>query len=469
MKVIALAGQRGAGTALTLEMLRALCGNELRLCAADAAECCRADLCRRAGAFERAGYALQLRELREDEASPAAFDSSIVQLREPSLRALAAYGADLDGRPHAIERLEAFLSAQAFRTVLFHRRWSAEPRVHWLRYEALLTAPRETLGGLLPVLNLVPDDAGLARAEEAARSAPDRAVETEQALVSSPYFIAEAFAEYATLLADAVDYLGYPLWTEGKAAAGRVNALFRARQAQAQADWARVQALLAPLLASAPVDPEIRLMLAEALLQSGREIEGRRAVEAALRVKPDFAQAYLLLAAHDFKIGLTSEARAMLSAAMSQKGARETVRRFLIDTGADAQFLRELPDDTRFPLGRDAVIAGFRWILGRTPENEDVIDAHRVLHSDYDLRSALLRCDEFQAFFRRLEEGVRPDAGGAPPSRDQVLAALFWVLDRQPASREEVESLLKLPSTGQMRLQLMETEEFRTALAQISA
>ena len=468
MKVIALGSQRGAGMALTLEMLRALCGSELRLCAVGSADCCRSDLCRRQAEFESVGYVLQVRELREDETSPAAFDASIVQIREPSLHALALYGAELGGRAHTVEGLEAFLSAHAFRTVHFHRRWNSEPRAHWLRYEDLLKAPRDTIGALLPVLSVIPGDNELARAIDVARAADDRLLDVPQAFETSPYFVSEAFEEYAGLIADAADYLGYPPWTGRRAPAGPITTLFRVRQAKAQGDWASVEALLDPFIASRSVDPEIRLILAEALLRSGHEMEGRRMIEAILQVRPDYADAYLVLAARNYELGLTSEGRLFLDHVMARNGGKERVRQFLKDAGIDAKLLGDSSAAAQFPLGRDSVIAGFSWILGREPESEHVIDVHRVLNDDYELRDALLHSEEFRGFFRRLAEGEYVEASGPAPGRDTVLAALFWILGRPPSSREEVDGLLQAPTQGELRLWLIQSEEFRSAFAAIS-
>lgn len=50
---------------------------------------------------------------------------------------------------------------------------------------------------------------------------------------------------------------------------------------------------------------------------------------------------------------------------------------------------------TNGQLTREDVNDGFRWILGRLPESEAVVDQHMLLRSVADLRSALLRSAEF--------------------------------------------------------------------------
>lgn len=46
-------------------------------------------------------------------------------------------------------------------------------------------------------------------------------------------------------------------------------------------------------------------------------------------------------------------------------------------------------------LSRQNVINGFRWILGREPESESVIEAHRHLGTMHELRWVLLNSEEF--------------------------------------------------------------------------
>jgi len=454
-----------------MTMLRGLCGDALRLCGEGAGGCCRAPLCRRQTEFERAGYALQLRVLDESELAPPTADASVVVLREPALRALAQYTQQTRLADHSVERLQAFLSHDAFESVMFHRRWASEPRLHRMRSEDFFAKAAETMGTLLPVLGVCADDDGFARAEAAARAATPLTFEAvPQALEASPYFVLQPFEEYAQLLAEAIDYLSYPLWTARKPAIGTVATLSQAWRARAHGDWAGVQALLAPFTAAHAVAPQIRLMLAEAMLENGREVEGRRLVEAVLKIAPDDAEAHLLLAAHSYRLGLTREARGILREAMTHPGSAERVRRYLADSQVDPPLLQEFsvvpPPPPPPPLGRESVIQGFRWILGRMPESEEVIDAHRVLHDDYALRQALLRSEEFQNFHRRLIEGDRPDgADSPPPDRDQMLNALFWILARPLQSREEGERLLSAPSAADLRLRLIESAEFAAEYA----
>jgi FkbM family methyltransferase len=55
------------------------------------------------------------------------------------------------------------------------------------------------------------------------------------------------------------------------------------------------------------------------------------------------------------------------------------------------------------PVSRDEVIAIYRWVLGRDPENEDVIRLHQRAASAEELRLNALRSAEFAAQAARLD------------------------------------------------------------------
>jgi FkbM family methyltransferase len=63
-------------------------------------------------------------------------------------------------------------------------------------------------------------------------------------------------------------------------------------------------------------------------------------------------------------------------------------------------------------LSRQDVIAGFRWILGRDPESEEVVTQHMSLGTMADLRRALLQSEEFgnSTAMSVPHAGYQPDA-----------------------------------------------------------
>ncbi len=457
-------------------MLRAALGDALRVCdyGVDTG-CCNAGPCRRWSEFDRAGYRLLL--LKSAGGAPlaplAAGDPALVQIREPVLRALALYGRHLgrEGRRHSIELLQSWLSAEAAGIVDFHRTWMAEaPRRAVLRFEDLLRTPRESVEAVLSAAGIAADDAALARAAEESGRWADRTTEISlKALEADAHFVRPLFAEFMNLLADEVDYLGYPAWTDRKPASGPVTTLYRARRAQLEGNFEQVLSILTPFVAVNAVESETRAMLGEALLETGRDVEGRRALETLFKTQPDFFEGHAILARHAYRLGLTTEGRGILREALSRRGGAGWARAFLETSGIDSDLLAEFPGRAEPAIGRDTVVAGFIWILGREPESEAVIDAHRGLHDDDDLRLSLLRSQEFREFHERFEAGgENPSGPDEPVRREDVLLALRWILGRPLRSRDEADAFLEAPSRAALRLKLVGADEFRHAYEHVT-
>jgi hypothetical protein len=475
VKTVFFVHQAGAGEHDVEPLLRAALGDTLRVCAfRRGAGCCGAIPCRRASEFDRAGYRLHLVENAEGTSLTASGEAALVLLREPTLRALALYGRELGdrGRHHSIELLQAWLSVDAIRTVDFHKAWGSDaPRRSIVRYEALARSPRETFEGVLIDIGLPLDDDALARMTAEAERRTNGALDVSlAALEADSNFIRSLFAEYMNLLMEEAAYLGYPAWTEIKTASGPVTTLYRARRARRDGNFEEVVALLTPFVAIHAVEPEIRVLLAEALLETGRELEGRRALDIVFKAQPEHFEAHAVLARHAYRQGLATEGRAILREAMARRGGAAWTRTFLAGSKLDTDLLGEFAGHAEPPVHRGAVIDGFSWILGREPESEAVIEGHRRLHDDDDLRNSLLRSEEFRHFHTRFEAGEEgvPAEASAPPSREDVLAALHWLLGRPLRSREEADALLTSHSREELRLMLVGGDEFRAAYGHVT-
>ncbi|HWA89244.1 MAG TPA: tetratricopeptide repeat protein [Rhizomicrobium sp.] len=465
MKTVFSIYQPGSGEHLAIEMLRAALGDELRVCNPGREPDCCSAAAKRLSEFERAGYRLCVQRCIDDGTLelPRSGELVLMQTRKPVPRALDRYGRDLaqSGREHSVELLQSWLACDALHTVDYWRKWSAAPRRFVLQAERLLDAPRETLEALLSDLAIDVDDAALARAAEVAAQMQAAAPRDPD---SDPHYMRSYFAEFAALIADEAAGCGYPANGERKAAPGPVTTIYRARRALAERDYEAVLAILTPFVAVNAVEPDVRAMLGEALLETGREVEGRRALELALKARPDDFDAFAVLARHAYGLGLATEARGTLREAMTRRGGAERVRRFLEKSRLDAELLREFPAlDDEPAVSRDAVVAGFTWILGRQPESDAVIEGHRRLHDDDDLRLSLLRSHEFRDFHDRFEAGEEhAPADGEPPTREDMLQALRWLLGRPLRSREEAEALLAEPTRAALRLKLVVGDEFKS-------
>jgi len=460
VKTLFLVYQLATGEELET-VLRSALGDTLRVCEFRVdADCCGSSSCRRASEFDRAGYRLFVQRAADDGSLELARngDLTVVQLREPTRRALDLHHRNLaqSGRAPSAEALQSFLANEAVRTVDFWRKWnpSAGPRRFVLRTEALATSPRETLDELLSEAGIPPVEGDVAPARDIADS-------SLRAFEADPDFLRPFFAEYMDLLAEEADYLGYPPWQDRKPASGPVTTIYRARRALAEGRFDEVISGLGAFLAVNGDQPEARAMLGQALLEAGREVEGRRALDGLLKSHPDHFDAYAILARHAHRLGLTIELRGILREAMARRCGPEWVRCFLLKNKIESDLARELPPVHEPPVGRQSVIAGFTWILGRKPESDATIEGHRQLHDDDELRTTLLRSQEFREFRERFEAGLETaPEGGEGVAREDLLQALRWLLGRPLRSRAEADDLLGAPSPGALRFGLLGGEEF---------
>lgn len=459
MRTIFFIYQRAAGEQLAEDALRAAFGDTLRIASLDdQAES------KRASEFDRAGYRIFLRKGVDDSSLdvPKAAGPIMVLLREPTARALEGYRRDLAarGRAHSIEALQAYLANDAIATVDFWRKWSAAPRSIVLRGEDLATNARETLEAVFTAAGVQADETALARAVESA-SAGGQSEVSLRTLEADPDFLRPYFAEYMNLLADEADYLGYPVWQDRKPAAGPVTTIYRSQRALAEGRFEDVLGVLGSFVAVNGALPEIRAMLGKALLESGREVEGRRALDGIVKAHPDYFDAFGVLVRHAYRLGLSLEVRGLLREAMAREGGPAWACGFLEKTRIDPGLLGEFPKRSEPPVGRGAVVAGFSWILGRPPESDAVIEVHRSLHDDDELRASLLRSQEFREFHERFAAGFEhPPEHGEEVTREDLMQAVRWLLGRPLLSREEADDLLATPSRAALRLRLVGTEEF---------
>jgi tetratricopeptide (TPR) repeat protein len=391
----------------------------------------------------------------------------LVLTEEPAINAFARYEEDLGrkGRQHSVEHLQYWLANEAVSRVDFWRKWVQveSPNVLVARVEDLVSAPYETLQKIFSAAGV---DAGEREIDAAMRAAAEHPASADvKGLEANPRFARPCFVEYMNLLAQEANYLGYPAWQDLKAPSGPVTTIYCAQRALDDKNYEEVVSLLAPFVGMNAVDKAVRAMLGRALLEVGREIEGRRALEIVLRVEPDYLDGYTLLAEHAYELGLTFEARGYLREAAQRPGGRAHVGAFLQRLKIDPELAREFPGVAQqsLPVERQSVIGGFRWILGRLPESEDVIIDHRRLRDDDTLRMALLRSQEFMEFFERFDAGQLPSVveEAEPVGREDIILALRWILGRSLRSRAEADELLDSKSRDELRLRLVGAEEFR--------
>jgi hypothetical protein len=418
--------------------------------------------------YERAGYQFLLGEKRIGQAQdiPPAGGTVILLVEEPTVGAFLAYEEDLRGNQanHSLEHLQNWLARDAVAKVDLWNRFgpASEKSALIVRREDLAASPRKALEGVLAVMGVAALESDIASALYAAEQAGIAPQPALTAIEAEAHFARPAFLEFMNVLVRDAAYMGYQPWHAGKVAPGAVATLYDACRAAAEKDYERVAALLTPFVGTHAVDAPVRAMLGEAMMETGRELEGRRAMEIVLRMQPDYLDGYTLLAKHAYDLGLNVEGRGYLREAASRPGGDAHVRRFLHRVNPDARLEAEFPPPAEV-VDRDSVERGFFWILGRSPETDAVIESHR-LKDDETLRLALLRSDEFRALFEKTEADQVPPISPEqqkPVHRRDVLDALHWILGRPLASREEADDLLACGSAGECRLKLIRSDGFR--------
>ncbi len=376
--------------------------------------CCKSIPCTRIPAHAGAGAVLFMQKSHDhdltDPADPE-FDGLLIQVREPVARALSNYELDLRtvGPPHSIEYMRFWLGLEAAYTVGFIEKWCAapDPRAFILKYEDLLADPVTYYQRLferfgLPMASF---DAGTVAAAQSLSSA-DQKPFRERELRASPQFDAESLADFQRIVARSATILGYAPHGELPRAAGRSRAValaFEAKQRLFQGRREEALAALDAYLALPDAHAFGRRLRAGVLLAQGDLAGAEADLKAVIAAEPGHARAYVDLADLQRKRGDLQAARLTLDRCLEQARdagrASEAILAHFSDPAlvAGARALAPKP-----PVTREDVLAAFRFILGREPEDEQVIEAHQRVGSAAELRAILLRSPEFADKYRRL-------------------------------------------------------------------
>jgi len=378
--------------------------------------CCKSIPCTRMPGHEAAGAVLFMQKSHDHElADPAdpAFDGLLIQVREPVARALSNYELDLRtvGPPHSIEYMRFWLGLEAAYTVGFIDKWCAnpDPRSFILKYEDLLADPVTYYRRLferfgLPIASFDAEAVAAAQSRSSADGKPFR----ERDLRASPQFDAESLADFQRIVARSAALLGYAPHAELLRAAGRSRAValaFEAKQRLFQGRREEALGALESYLAQPDAHIFGRRLRAGVLLAQGDLAGAEADLNAVIAGEPGHARAYVDLADLQRKRGDVQAAKLTLDRCLEQ--ARDTIRASEIILAhfsdpalvAAARSLAPKP-----PVTREDVLAAFRFILGREPEDEQVIEAHQRVGSAAELREILLRSPEFADKYRRLGE-----------------------------------------------------------------
>jgi len=326
-----------------------------------------------------------------------------VQVREPVARALSNYELDLAtvGPSHSDAYQRYWLGLEAAYTKGFIRKWCTTPddRFLTLTYEELVAEPVAYYRRIFTRFGLPAqffDEARIAAAQSV--SSGDKKPFHERDIRASAHFDPDNLSDFQRLVVGAATGLGYPanpqLMRGGRSEAVALVAEARQRMIDKDGDGALVA--LERYLSLADAHVFGRRLRAQLLLSQGRAEAAEAELHAVIAGEPGHPRAYIDLAELQAKRGQPSMVQAKLEKCLAN--ARDPARAGEWNLAAftdPAVVALARGQSGKPPVTRDDVVAAFRFILGRDPEDEPVIEAHQNVASAAQLRDILLRSTEF--------------------------------------------------------------------------
>lgn len=375
--------------------------------------CCKHIPCSRLAATAASGALVFMQKSHDhDLADPVApaFNGFLVQVREPVARALSNYELDLAtvGPTHSNAYQRYWLGMEAAYTTGFIRKWctAGDDRFLTLRYEELVADPVAYYRRIFSRFNLpvqLFDESKVASAQTI--SSGDRKPFRERDIQASAYFDPDNLSDFQRLIVRSAVGLGYQanakLMRGGKSQAVALVAEARQRMIAKDSDGALVA--LEGYLALPDAHVFGRRLRAQLLLSLGQPEAAEGELRAVIAGEPGHPRAYIdlaeLLARHGKPSLVLATLEACLANATNPARASEWIMAAFTDPAVTALARGHAAQP---PVTRDDVVAAFRFILGRDPEGERVIEAHQNVGSMTELREILLLSTEFAEKYRKL-------------------------------------------------------------------
>lgn len=374
--------------------------------------CCKQIPCGRMAQNAATGAVMFMQKTHDHSLSDptnGGFDGVAVQVREPVARALSNYELDLAsvGAPHTLEYQRFWLGLEAAYTDGFIRKWCGpERQALILRYEELIADPVTYYRRIFDHYQLPAalfDEAKVTSAQSV--SSGDKKPFKERDIRTSKYFDAASMSEFQALVAPAAALLGYAPHahlTQG----GDSQAVALACEAKRRL-FARDQegALMALDRYLALPDAHVfaRKLRANILISLGDAAGAEAEFRAVIQAAPGHPRAYLDLAEMLTKRGDAAAARKLLEQALANAVDPGRAAEWILASVTDPEILALAKVHApKPPVTREDVVAAFRFILGREPEGEGVIESHQRVASPTELRSILLRSTEFAEKYTKL-------------------------------------------------------------------
>ncbi|HYZ31594.1 MAG TPA: tetratricopeptide repeat protein [Crenalkalicoccus sp.] len=375
--------------------------------------CCKQIPCARIGQTAASGAIAFMQKSHDHNLTDPAdvtFDGVLVQVREPVARALSNYELDLAtvGPPHSPAYQRFWLGLEAAYTIGFIRKWCAKPdrRTLILKYEELLADPVTYYRAIFDRFELPAklfDESKVAATQSV--SSADKRPFKERDIRQSTYFDADGLSDFQRLVVKDSTALGYQpnvqLTKGGKSAA--VALACEAQQRLFQKDQEGAIAALGQYLALPDAHAFGRRLRAQLLLAKGETAQAEADLRAVIAAEPGHPRAWLDLAELQRRAGQAEAARATLEDCLAEARDPGRASEWILGAFTDPEVVAlARAHAPKPPVSREDVVAAFRFILGREPEGERVIESHQNVGSAAELRSILLRSTEFAEKYQKL-------------------------------------------------------------------
>lgn len=373
--------------------------------------CCKHVPCSRMTPNAASGVAAFMQKSHDhdltDPIDPA-FNGFLVQVREPVARALSNYELDLAtvGPPHSSAYQRYWLGLEAAYTTGFIRKWCSgtTERFLVLKYEELLADPVDYYRSIFTRFGLPMqyfDKAKVMAAQSV--SSGDRKPFRERDIRTSAHFEIDNLSDFQRLVVRAGAGLGYQanaqLTRGGKSRAVALIADARQRMIEKDSDGALVALEQYLTLPDAHVFG--RRLRAQLLLSLGKPAAAEGELQAVMAGEPGHARAYIDLADLQYKRGKPEAALATIETCLANALHPARASEWILAAFNDPSVVALARGNAaKPPVSREDVVAAFRFILGREPEGERVIEAHQNVASAAELREILLRSTEFAEKYR---------------------------------------------------------------------
>jgi hypothetical protein len=355
----------------------------------------------------------------------APYDGYLIQVREPIARVLSNYELELktSGLKHSTSYQQFWLGLEAYYTVGFTRKWCARQDIRSLvlRYEDLLDNPIGYFSRIFEAFG-IPREYFRPEAvlESQGVSSGNKGPFRPRAIELSKYYDPANLASFGKIVEPATSTLGYssPIPTDVGEPRRQIELVFHTRTCLDKGDFRGALETINECLREPLAHPFLLRIRSSIYSSLGLTREAERDLLATMRREPAHPDAYLhyakLLRGQMAHASSISE---ILLSCLEQAGNKALAAASIRAQFPGTEAASRAGNYVTHSITRDEVIAAFKILLGRDPEDERVIASHQNVDSLEALRKILLESEEFALKYKELAHVVGDSARAAGMGR----------------------------------------------------